>query len=73
MKIDIKVKVTYSVGLGDIDVSQEVLTELQESCADVCEVDELKHAEAYWWLVSKIKEKDCYDWNVEIEHLKVKE
>jgi len=68
---DLWVKVTYEVRLGDLEVPKEVKKELKEAYRKSSEIEgvEDRYPEASDWLVQNIKEKDCYDWKVEIEDL----
>tara|TARA_R110000868_G_scaffold176916_5_gene414997 strand:+ start:9685 stop:9906 length:222 start_codon:yes stop_codon:yes gene_type:complete len=69
MKIieNLDVRVTYSVGLGDIEVPDEIYDELMEIVNNGIEVDEnCEYYEAAEWLRDNIREGDCYERNAEI-------
>lgn len=67
---DLYVKVTYTVGLGDVEVSEEVFEQL-EKMADygftVEDCESSKYPEALEWLAYNIKERDAMDWAYEVE------
>ena len=64
------VKVTYTVGLGDVEVSDEVFEQL-EQMADygfsVEDCESSKYPEAFDWLSDNIRERDALDWAYEVE------
>ena len=64
------VKVTYTVGLGDVEVSDEVFEQL-EQMADygfsVEDCESSKYPEAFDWLSDNIRERDAMDWAYEVE------
>lgn len=64
------VKVTYTVGLEDVEVSDEVFEQL-EQMADygfsVEDCESSKYPEAFDWLGYKIRERDAMDWAYEVE------
>lgn len=70
---DLTIKVTYRVGLGDVEVSDEVYDALGEcydkggdvSGASTCTTDEESIASE--WLSDNIREADAMDWEYEIE------
>ena len=69
---DLDVTVTYRVGLGDIDVPENVFKELEKIVESGIEVDgfeKSKYPNAINWLTGNIKEKDCCDWKLTIDDL----
>jgi len=68
---DLSVKVTYSVGLGGLEVSDKVFDQLNEIADNGTEVDGtgMEYPEAIEWLHDNIKEGDCCDLECEIEEL----
>ncbi|WP_077417893.1 hypothetical protein [Chryseobacterium sp. JV274] len=68
----ISVTVTYSVGLGNIKAPQNVINELMKAYDndDVLDATDTKtihnYSNAIDWLTDNIKERDCYDRNVEM-------
>lgn len=64
------VKVTYTVGLGDVEVSDEVFEQL-DKMADygfsVEDCESSKYPEAFDWLSDNIRERDALDWAYEVE------
>ena len=67
---DLTVKVTYTVGLGDVEVSDEVFEQL-EQMADhgfsICDSEINKFPEAFNWLSDNISEEDALYWEYEVE------
>ncbi|WP_407489190.1 hypothetical protein [Elizabethkingia anophelis] len=72
----IRVEVTYSVGLGELNVPEKVLDQLlkaYDNNKDLSGDDMLyssEYSEAAEWLADNIREKDCYNWECEIVELK---
>lgn len=68
---NLDVKVTYRVGLGDIEVSDEVFEQLNEIIENGTEIDGMgmEYSEASEWLRNNIKERDCCDLEYEITEL----
>lgn len=64
------VKVTYTVGLEDVEVSDEVFEQL-DKMADygfyVEDCESSKYPEAFDWLAYNIRERDALDWAYEVE------
>lgn len=64
------VKVTYTVGLEDVEVSDEVFEQL-DKMADygfsVEDCESSKYPEAFDWLSDNIRERDALDWAYEVE------
>lgn len=66
---DLTVTVTYTVGLGNVEVSEEVYNDLMEHYDNnVWEVPE--DSIAAEWLADNIKEKDAMNWSYEIDDLR---
>ena len=67
---DLTVKVTYEVGLGDLEMPIEVYNEIQEANESGDEIDGMSSADKYLlaseWLGRNIKESDCMEWKAEI-------
>ena len=68
---DLDVKVTYRVGLVDVEVSDEVFEQLSEIAEKGIELDgtDMDYPEANEWLRDNIKERDCCDLEYEITEL----
>lgn len=68
---NISVTVTYKVGLGGLNVPEDVFKQLNEIHDKGIEVDgsDMKYTEALEWINKNIKERDCMDWSCEIEEL----
>lgn len=72
MKVkNISVTVTYSVGLGDVDMPKEVYEELKEACESGDEIANhpQKYAKASQWCIDNMKERDCFEWKYEVIEL----
>lgn len=71
----ISVTITYKVGLGEIKAPENVIKQLKKAHENNIEISsgifQDEYEEAYEWLVNNIKEKDCYDWNCEIDSFKI--
>jgi len=66
---DLTVKVTYHVGLGDVEMPQEVYDQINEAINNGDEIDPSgmpKYPEAAEWLSDNIREGDCMAWVAEI-------
>ena len=67
---DLTVKVTYSVGLSDVKVPEEVAKQL-EQMADygftICDSEIDKFPEAFEWCSENISEDDALYWEYEVE------
>lgn len=71
----ISVKMTFEVGLGGFEMSQEAfdqIKELNENGLDISSdnLDSEKHQEAWDWLNKNIKSIDAYEWEYEIHEIK---
>ena len=67
---DLTVKVTYTVGLGDVEVSDEVfeqLEQMEDYGFSVEDCESSKYPEAFDWLSYNIRERDAMDWAYEVE------
>jgi len=73
MKIvkNLSVTVTYKVGLGNVEMPENVYKQIVEAAekGDEIEGTGLKYTDAAEWLSSNIKERDCFDWNTEIDEV----
>lgn len=69
---DLTVKVTYEVGLGDLEMPIEVYNEIQEADenGDNIEMNSMKYPKAESWLSQQIKEEDCMEWKAEVIELR---
>lgn len=72
---NLTVKVTYRVGLGDVEMPDEVYEQLTEAAedGDTIESGGIKYTEAAEWLSNNIRERDCMDWEAEIEEAELDE
>lgn len=68
---NLEVKVAYKVGLVDLNVSKEVLEELNKINQKGIELDssDENYPYAIQWLRDNIKERDCFDAQYEIIEL----
>jgi hypothetical protein len=68
------VSVTYKVQLGNIEVSDEILEQLDSIYGDgwTCDGD-APNAKGAEWLSDNINESDAFDWEYEINHLDTEE
>ena len=66
---DLTIKVTYRVGLGNVEVPDEVYNELAKAYDEGGDVpewdDELEDANE--WLLGNIRQEDAMDWEFEID------
>lgn len=66
---DLTIKVTYRVGLGNVEVTDEVYNELAKAYDEGGDVpewdDELENAKE--WLSDNIREADAMEWEYEID------
>lgn len=68
---DLTVKVTYTVGLSDVEVPENVYDALIE-CYDNCEeisADDVANDIAFEWILDNIHESDAMDWKCEIDDI----
>lgn len=70
---DLTIKVSYTVGLGNVQMPEEVYRQLLDAAENFKELDvtggSRDHQEAAEWLVENIKEKDCCDWSAEVDEI----
>lgn len=70
---DLTVRVTYEVGLGDVEMPIEVYNQILESEENGHTIDGMSSAGAYLeasdWLGKHITERDCMEWKAEIIEL----
>ncbi len=69
---DLTVKVTYRVGLGEVEMPEKVHQQLLEASENGDEIEMggiSKYPDAYEWLSDNIRERDCMDWEAEIEEV----
>lgn len=67
---DLHIKVTYTVKLSDLEVSDEVFNELLQlyyQNDSIDGFDDTRHPKAIQWLNKNIEEQDAYELNYEIE------
>lgn len=68
---DLTVKVTYRVGLGDVEMPKKVHEQLIKASEKGDEIEMggiiSKYPDAYAWLSDNIRERDCMEWSAEIE------
>ena len=74
MKVeDLTIKVTYKVGLGDVEMPKEVYEQLLLASENWKEIDSTmldeEYQEAADWLRDNIKEADCMDWVAEVDEI----
>lgn len=66
---DLTIKVTYRVGLSDVEVLDKVYDELAKAYDEGGDVpewdDELENANE--WLLDNIRQEDAMDWEFEID------
>lgn len=63
----ITVKVTYQVGLGSLEVADEMYNALKKCHKDGDIIDLSDYSKLRDWLTSNIQERDCCEWEAEIE------
>ena len=71
----IRVTISYSVGLGELNVDKKTYSELKELFENgvnitLGDVAEMQFPNASEWLRENIKERDCYNWECEIDEFK---
>lgn len=65
---NLQVKTVYQVGLGDVEIPENVLEqlkEMEESGDTFSDMNE-KYADAIEWMDANIKESDCFEWSYEV-------
>lgn len=67
---DLTVKVTYEVGLGDLEMPIEVYNQIMEAEKNGDDIETMtgnrKYEEAAEWLSQNIQERDCMEWKAEV-------
>lgn len=69
---DLIVEVKYRVRLGDVEMPQKVYDQLIEATDNGDVIDPIgmpKYPEAAEWLSDNIRERDCMDWECEIQDI----
>lgn len=69
---DLTVKVTYRVGLGEVEMPEKVHQQLLEASENGDEIEMngiSKYPDAYEWLSDNIHEHYCMDWEAQIEEV----
>ena len=68
---NLELSVTYRVGLGNVEMPEEVYAKILEAADNVeaISADYMKYQTALEWLSENIKEGDCTDWKCEIIHI----
>ena len=64
------VKVTYTVGLGDVEVTEEVAEQLEKMSDygfSISDSEISKYPDAFNWLSENISEEDALYWEYEVE------
>lgn len=73
MKIEnLEIQVTYSVGLGNIEMPEKIKRQLEEIAEDFDGLDGLSchnYPEADSWLKANIIERDCFRLKYEVEQI----
>ena len=67
---DLTVKVTYTVGLGDVEVTEEVAEQLEKMSDygfSISDSEISKYPDAFNWLSENISEEDALYWEYEVE------
>ena len=72
MKIikDLNVTVTYTVGLGDVEVPEKVFEQLDKMAQYGITIglgNSEEYEEVFGWLRDNIREDDAMDWEYEVE------
>lgn len=63
------VKVTYTVGLGDFDMPEDIYNKLVEASENFKTIDGESIDDVSEWLGDNIKERDAMEWSFEIEEI----
>lgn len=68
---DLSVTVTYKVGLGNVEMPENVYKQIVEAAEKGCAIEgtDLKYSDAAEWLANNIKERDCFEWGTEIDEV----
>lgn len=74
MKIKhLSVTVKYRVGLGRLNMPKKVYEEIDKAMDNGHDIDmnDHRYPNAADWLADTIQERDCMDWNCEVDDLQV--
>ena len=67
---DLTVKVTYEVGLRDLEIPIEVYNQIMEADENCDNIEAMsgnrKYEEAAEWLLKNIQERDCMEWKADV-------
>jgi hypothetical protein len=69
---NLKIEVTYSVHLCDVEIPQNIYKQLRDSANDGDGIDQsglLEYPAAVRWLTDNISEADSMDWVAKVETL----
>lgn len=71
-KVEITVKVAYTVGLSEAEMPKKVYEQISEAYENGEEIEPMgakgmKYPDASEWIRNNIKEDDCMDWTCEIQ------
>lgn len=75
---ELTIKVTYTISLQDVHVSEKVYEELLEAnnsfkILSPNFVSVNRYSNALDWISDNIEEKDCFEWECEIEEIETDE
>ncbi len=68
----LSVSVTYKVGLGNVEMPEDVkeqLIQAAENCDEIEMNGMQEYPEAFEWLSNNVREADCFSWVAEIENV----
>ena len=65
---NLRVTVTYTVGLGNVEVPDNVFEQLENN-QEIDNINDDKQSDAMEWLGQHIKEEDAMDWRYEIDDI----
>lgn len=66
---NLTVTVTYTVGLGNVEVTQEMIDKIKNLSSDTLSTNSIlseDESDVMEFLSSQIKERDAYEWEYEI-------
>ena len=68
---NLSVTVTYKVGIGNVEMPDNVYEQLLKAAKNNDEIDGVgnTYREASDWLSNHVKEGDCFDWKTEINQI----
>ena len=74
---EIEVVVTYKVGLGGVDLPEHLRKDLEHIFEEGLSMDPggrtgMEYPELSDFLADLAKERDCFDWKCEVDHLEFK-